>query len=337
MKAKKLIDKLVYENGVVVEFLDCVMKAYVDCGLYLQKKLPLENDTLKAFTAIDPVMVNSPNELVITRLLSLPSLVPNLLNVDNEECFNKEVRAVMVDSNLPSATSMVNDKEQDIDCLKWWKLVKERYPFLFKMVTGILSIFHGPGVESSFNVMGDIIDKKLGRINLETYSAIQDIKYGLKARHPLEQNRCVKEFHRKSRLYTPTNPALTRNMRNSFSLYNAKQKTGEEKLVKRQQEFNLGNPDCAINKKLGLDTTKQAEKAQNYHQQVLAEAYSTKRLSVQSESSENTKNGQEEPIVLDAEQPAEPIHVDKQLRVSRKSHGKRKISQSNKKSQGILH
>ena len=148
-----------------------------------RKKLPLENDALKAFTAIDPVMITLPNELVLTRLLSLPSLVSNLLNVDGEECFNKKVRAIMVDSNLPSATCMVNDKEQDVDCLKWWKLVKERYPYailtLSKMVTGTLSIFHGPRVES-----------KSRRINLETYNAIQDIKYGLKARQPLEQNEC---------------------------------------------------------------------------------------------------------------------------------------------------
>ena len=67
LKAKKPVDKLGYENGVVVEFLDCVMKAYVYCGFYLQKKLPPENDSLKAPTTIDPVMVTLPNELVLTR------------------------------------------------------------------------------------------------------------------------------------------------------------------------------------------------------------------------------------------------------------------------------
>ena len=74
-----------------------------------RKKGPLENDTLKPFTGINPVMVTSSNELVLTRLLSLPSVVPNLLNVDDEECCVKEVKAVMVDSNLPSAICMVND------------------------------------------------------------------------------------------------------------------------------------------------------------------------------------------------------------------------------------
>ena len=31
------------------------------------------------------------------------------------------------------------------------------YPALCKMTIGALSIFHGPRVESTFNVMGDII------------------------------------------------------------------------------------------------------------------------------------------------------------------------------------
>ena len=42
-----------------------------------------------------------------------------------------------------------------------------------------LLIFHGPGVESSFSVMGDVMDKKSGRMNVSTYSAIQMVKYSL--------------------------------------------------------------------------------------------------------------------------------------------------------------
>ena len=45
----------------------------------------------------------------------------------------------------------------------------------------LLSCFHGPHVESSFNVMSDIIDKKSGKIKIETYNAIQNIKFGLRA------------------------------------------------------------------------------------------------------------------------------------------------------------
>ena len=39
---------------------------------------------------------------------------------------------------------------------------------------------------------------------------------------------------------------------------------------------------------------KQGEKVQNYHQQVLAEAYNAKILSVQSENSGNTKDGEDQ-------------------------------------------
>ena len=113
-------------------------------------------------------------------------------------------------------------------------------------------------------------------------------------------------------------------MRSLFSLFNAKQKTDKKKLVKCWRKFNLGHPDCATNKTIKLDTIKQTEKAQNQHQQVLAEAYSRKRLSAQSENPINTKDGQEETIALDAERLAEhlaePIKVDEQLTISRKSY-----------------
>ena len=46
----------------------------------------------------------------------------------------------------------------------------------------LLTIFHGPRVESSFSVMDDIMDKKSGRLNESTYSAIQMVKYSLDAK-----------------------------------------------------------------------------------------------------------------------------------------------------------
>ena len=40
------------------------------------------------------------------------------------------------------------------------------------MSLALLTIFHGPRVESSFGVMGEVMDKKSGRMNVSTYSAI---------------------------------------------------------------------------------------------------------------------------------------------------------------------
>ena len=48
-----------------------------------------------------------------------------------------------------------------------------KYKSLGEIVTAALPIFHGPMVESSFNVMGDIRHAKSSRMNTETYSAIQ--------------------------------------------------------------------------------------------------------------------------------------------------------------------
>lgn len=205
------------------------------------------------------------------------------------------------------------------NCSNWWKnatLSCSKWSLEFSASFMVL--------KSLFNIMSNIDDKKLGKINFKTYSPIQGIKYGLKVCHPLKQNQCVKESHRESRVYAPINPTLTRNMRSLFSLFNAKQKTDKKKLVKCWRKFNLRHPDCATNKTIKLDTIKQTEKAQNHHQQVLAEAYSRKRLSAQSENPINTKDGQEETIALDAERLAEhlaePIQVDEQLTVSRKSY-----------------
>ena len=50
------------------------------------------------------------------------------------------------------------------------------------MSLALLTIFHGPRVESSFSVMGDIMDKKSGRMNVSTYSAIETVKYSLNAK-----------------------------------------------------------------------------------------------------------------------------------------------------------
>ena len=50
------------------------------------------------------------------------------------------------------------------------------------MSLALLIIFHGPRVESSSIVLGDVMDKKSGRINMSTHSAIQTVKYSLNAK-----------------------------------------------------------------------------------------------------------------------------------------------------------
>ena len=54
-KANKILKKLGKDHTDVKDFMNRVKQTYVECGKYIQSKLPLENETLKAFTAIDPL------------------------------------------------------------------------------------------------------------------------------------------------------------------------------------------------------------------------------------------------------------------------------------------
>ena len=49
------------------------------------------------------------------------------------------------------------------------------------MTTAVLLIFHGPRVEGSLSGMTDIIESKSGRLDIESYDAMQTVKYALVA------------------------------------------------------------------------------------------------------------------------------------------------------------
>ena len=62
----------------------------------------------------------------------------------------------MSDPTLPPALVEKKFVRADI----WWFKLKDKYPLLSKMSLALLTIFHGPRLESSFSVMGDVMDKK---------------------------------------------------------------------------------------------------------------------------------------------------------------------------------
>ena len=99
------------------------------------------------------------------------------------EAYALDVHRYQVDINLPSPYK--EEKDETALCIdQWWGAVKvmDKYPALSKMALATLTCFHGPQVESSFSMMGDILDSRSGRMNIETYGAIQTVKYHLKAR-----------------------------------------------------------------------------------------------------------------------------------------------------------
>ena len=82
-----------------------------------------------------------------------------------------------MNGNLPST---LNDEDNEVGFPEWWGKISDQYSVTFKVVCAILSIFHGPRLESTFSIMNNVIDQNLCRTNKETNGAIQDIKYALK-------------------------------------------------------------------------------------------------------------------------------------------------------------
>ena len=159
------------------EFLEKVVNAYISCGKYILKKVSLRNRNLKTIFSIDPKLVTSTSTRVLDNLLRLPDIFIHVMRRE-VDAYLQEIHKLMVDPLLPSP---VDNKGNDVECLTWWYPLEKKYPLVFKMIVATLSIFHGPRVESSFSIMTDVIDTKLGRLNIGTYEAIQIVKYYLMA------------------------------------------------------------------------------------------------------------------------------------------------------------
>ena len=86
-----MVNSLGCDHVDVVDFLEKTLTAYVNCGLYIQKKLPVESKLFKALSAIDPLFVTSANTLILTRLLSLPQMIQNILSDKEEKLYEKDV------------------------------------------------------------------------------------------------------------------------------------------------------------------------------------------------------------------------------------------------------
>ena len=76
------------------------------------------------------------------------------------------------------------DKGARVDIFGFWtqRCVRRKYPILFKVACAAFSIFHGPKIEGTFSVMGNIITKGRSRTSIETYAAYQSVKMFLKSK-----------------------------------------------------------------------------------------------------------------------------------------------------------
>ncbi|CAL8269959.1 unnamed protein product [Arctogadus glacialis] len=199
------------------DFLQKVAKAYVACGKCMQTKLPLRSLTLQALSSIDPI-VRGHSEAG-AQLKKLAGIMKHL--VPQESDITREIIRYTIDPTLAQY------KEGD-NMVMWWANVMStgKYPALSRVIRGAVSIFHGPMVESSFSLMGDIIDSKSSNMNISTFNAIQTTKYAMKSRGMT----ATTMIQRADVKFGPVDKRLCQNMRSAGRRDKAQR---EERLLER--------------------------------------------------------------------------------------------------------
>ena len=122
-------------------FLVNTKKAYVECGKYMLKKFPKK--ALKAASLIDPQMVKSGN-LLVFRMFS-PIYLLIMFYLRKLDCCS------MIPKCRHVSTKLVRRLNVCFGGSRWKRNTMKCIHCVYsQMVTGMLSIFHGPRVESSF-------------------------------------------------------------------------------------------------------------------------------------------------------------------------------------------
>lgn len=87
---------------------------------------------------------------------------------------------------MSQLASSFDEHKMRVDIDFWSKVFslktynEPRYPQLQKLVASLLSIFSGPLIESTFNIMDDIVEKDRSKLKIENYEAVAIIKTSLK-------------------------------------------------------------------------------------------------------------------------------------------------------------
>jgi hypothetical protein len=199
--ATDIIKECRKDDPLLVVFFDQMKSAYMVCAEYLQKKLPLNNPFLKAISTLDPTL---PKDSLVTReLKKLRDLVPANLTTEEMQAYETEVVQYIADSN-PPFTGKIDE---------YWVKQRAQYPVLCKIALTVCSLFHGPQVESSFSIMGNVLTSKRSNTGVDTCSAFLCVKHHLIASKKTSIQYFAREVH------GPVDRGLCKNMRNAYRAY----------------------------------------------------------------------------------------------------------------------
>ena len=232
--AKDIVQSSRKDDQIAKEFLERVQAAYIACAQKLQKSLPLENELFQCCSAIDPVVRKS--TAALTCLEKLPKLVTNVLQSDELDEYSKQVRAY---TGAEEMLFPIYQPDSDARVDAWWGEMYDhfgsKYSLLLKVIVALLSCFHGPQVESTFNLMGDVMDSQRNRMNIATLSAVQTVKYSLLA----SGKTACQYYHKKDFVHDPVNSNLCTNLRKAHIVHSERMKKKREEKQEKQDRHKL--------------------------------------------------------------------------------------------------
>lgn len=193
--------------------------------------MPLTNKTLRLLRVMDPVFVG--HQQTATSFQRLASFIPSYTT--DQELMGKlasETIKYNVDADIKQLADDFKPTE-NIDTGFWVKVFtlesfdRPRYPAMKSLVTALLTIFSGPLVESSFNIMDDIVEKDRASLTVENYEAVAIIKCTLRKRNLKGHTMKV-------------DSTMKRSCINAYSTYRAHlQKKKELKQLQLQQKLSV--------------------------------------------------------------------------------------------------
>lgn len=213
VEVSKLIKNSKKSDVKVMEFKETLKTAYSKCAQYMLRKLPLKNSSFIRFTGLDPDLKGT--TAAFSALIKLAESLPNVICEDEMTELDQEIRNYQVDSNIKISSSLNILADFWMPIFKMKQGNNFQYPLLSKLVKAVLTCFHGPHVESAFNLMGNIMTENRTSLNIESLDSVQTIKYYLLSKN----NTTCEEFGSKEPMNEPIKRNFAENLLKSRAFY----------------------------------------------------------------------------------------------------------------------
>ncbi|GFR16804.1 flotillin-1 [Trichonephila clavata] len=230
-EASALLKKLSKNHPIAKEFQISLMKAYTNTAQHMKQKLPLKSSYLISFTALDPELRGKTSTILAFEKLS--SFMSHIFSDNEKSKVEAEIRLYQSDIYITKEMLYTSDESgNQVKCTidKYWSKVFNlkddftndyKYPTLAKLVKACLRCFHGPLVESAFNLMDTLVTDYRTSLKIDSLDAVQTIKYDLMAS---KETSCEK-YGSKNPMTYPIHKDLLLNMNRSWKTYQEDLKT----------------------------------------------------------------------------------------------------------------